>query len=185
MKRLFLTLSLITLLCTLSSAQQKIKDVFLQMPDSLLPYLSTNSRLDFIDFMESGMKAGVQNELGGKSEMLSLTDDKIDLQVSNALQMTMRLMPVKEAVDSCSQVICVIKTYGKEAPESRIEVYSVKWHSLDVADYLTLPHDSYVAVWMDEPSLGVTLTQTNQLDFLAHEEQEKTKPWLKNIEWKP
>ena len=54
------------------AAQQKMRDVFLRMPDGLLPYLTENNRLDFIDFMDSGMKAVVNNELGGKSEMLSL-----------------------------------------------------------------------------------------------------------------
>ena len=30
----------------------KIRDVFREMPDSLMPYLSLNNRLDFIDFIE-------------------------------------------------------------------------------------------------------------------------------------
>ena len=53
---------LIAALCTLAvgqvSAQNlKMRDVFKQIPDSLVPYLSQNNRLDFIDFLDSNMKA--------------------------------------------------------------------------------------------------------------------------------
>ena len=35
-----------------------ISDVFKQMPDSLMPYLSQHNRLDFSDFLAASMKAG-------------------------------------------------------------------------------------------------------------------------------
>lgn len=60
---------LIAALCALAvgqvSAQDlKMRDVFKQIPDSLVPYLSQNNRLDFIDFLDSNMKAEVRNKLG-------------------------------------------------------------------------------------------------------------------------
>ena len=62
-----------------ASAQSiQIRDAFRAMPDSLMPYLSKNNRLDFIDFLDSNMKAEVKNALGGTSEMLSLGDDTKD-----------------------------------------------------------------------------------------------------------
>ena len=60
-----------------SAAQQTISEVFREMPDSLLPTLSKNNRLDMLDFMASGMKAEVTNRLGGRSEMTALTDDSM------------------------------------------------------------------------------------------------------------
>ena len=58
------------LIASSSVAQElTIRDVFRQMPDSLMPYLSTNNRLDFIDFLDSNMKAEVKNQFDGKSEM--------------------------------------------------------------------------------------------------------------------
>ena len=52
---------LIAALCALAvgqvSAQDlKMRDVFKQIPDSLVPYLSQNNRLDFIDFLDSNMR---------------------------------------------------------------------------------------------------------------------------------
>ena len=131
MKRFLIVSFLMSSLLSPCEAQTKMRDVFLQMPDSLLPYLTSNNRLDFIDFLDSGMKAGVANELGGKSEMLTLTDTTLTLQASAAKLVQMQLMPVSNPVDSCNQVVCVITTYGKDAPESRIAAYSVRWRKID------------------------------------------------------
>ena len=88
---------LIAALCALAvgqvSAQNlKMRDVFKQIPDSLVPYLSQNNRLDFIDFLDSNMKAEVRNKLGGMSEMTALTDDSLSIRMSNALQVDMLLL---------------------------------------------------------------------------------------------
>ncbi|MBR6998224.1 MAG: DUF3256 family protein, partial [Prevotella sp.] len=40
-------------------------DLFKAMPDSLMPYLTKNNRLDMIDFMEANMKAEITNQLEG------------------------------------------------------------------------------------------------------------------------
>ncbi len=183
MRKLLLLGILISLLCVPCEAQKKMRDVFLQMPDSLLPYLTKNNRLDFLDFLDSGMKAMVTNEFGGKSEMLSLTDQEVSLSVSPALKVKMQLMPVNETIDSCNQVVCILKTYGEQTPESKIEVYSVSWHQLDVSKYLNLPHEPYVADFMEVPCFGVSLRQMNILDVIACEEQKTEASWLKNVEW--
>lgn len=172
-------------LLSLCEAQTKMRDVFLQMPDSLYPYLTANSKLDFIDFLDSKMKAGVTNELGGKSEMLELTDTTLLLQASPAMLVQMQLMPVSAPVDSSSQVVCVITTYGVDAPESRIAVYSVRWHELDVADHLALPEPPYVASFAPLPKMTVCLKQSTALDPIANETQKQDTAWLKNVEWKP
>ena len=161
MKSFLIVCFLMSSLLSPCEAQTKMRDVFLQMPDSLLPYLTANNRLDFIDFLDSGMKAGV------------------------AKLVQMQLMPVSNPVDSCNQVVCVITTYGKDAPESRIAVYSVRWRRIDVASHLALPQQPYVASFAPLPQMAVCLKQSTALDPIANETQKKDVPWLKNIEWKP
>lgn len=177
--------ALLSSLLSPCEAQLKMRDVFLQMPDSLLPYLTENNRLDFLDFMDSNMKAEVRNELGGKSEMLSLSDESLTIQVSPAMRMSMRLFPVSEAVDSCQQVVCVITTYGTDAPESRVEGYSLVWNPVDVSKHLSIPNEPYIADFMEVPGVGLVFRQSDALDQLAHEEQKKESSWLRNVEWNP
>lgn len=184
MRKILMLCVLLSSLCAHCDAQEKMRDVFLQMPDSLLPYLTENNKLDFLDFIDSGMNAVVTNELGGKSEMVSLTDTTLFIQLSSAMNVNMRLMPVKEDIDSCNFVICVLATCGESAPETKVNVYSVKWNPLVVSKYLELPIEPYVADFVDKPVLGLRLQQMNNLDVLANEEQKKDDPWLKSVEWK-
>ena len=85
-----------------------MRDVIKQMPDTLVPYLKQNALLDFIDFKDSGMKAEVSNDFGGKSQLVELTDDFALLTLNSASQIQMRLLDVKEPVDSANQIICMV-----------------------------------------------------------------------------
>ena len=87
-----------------------LRDVFRQMPDSLLPTLTQNNRLDFLDFLDAGMKAEVKNRLGGTSVMTVLTSDSLSLQVSASLRVDMLLLPLAEPLDSVNQIVVVGET---------------------------------------------------------------------------
>lgn len=120
--------------CLLSSAQTTtIRDVFKAMPDSLLPYLTQNHRLDFIDFMDSGMEAKVTNELGGTSVMTVLKDNYLHLRLSESSVLQIRLLPVCTPVDGMQQIICMVCTYGTSGQESAITFYSCSWSPLEMS----------------------------------------------------
>lgn len=158
------------LLTMMLSAQVKMRDVFKQMPSTVVPYLNDNSKLDFIDFIDSGMKAEVTNALNGKSVMQQLTDDYLRLSLNEASELTMRLLPVSEQVDSTNQVVCMVRTYGTDIQESVIAFYSVNWRRLPLDDYLSLPKGMWVAT-LNENEAELTLTSDNRLDAPVNEEQ--------------
>jgi hypothetical protein len=98
---------------------QTVGEVFKAMPDSLTPYLSTNNRLDMLDFMEAKMKAAVTNQLDGESEMLFLSDDSLSIKMSDALLVELRAE--REAADT---LVDMRQTYqltngGKEVVVTR------------------------------------------------------------------
>jgi hypothetical protein len=114
-------------------AQTSMADLFRQMPDSLMPILTHNNRLDMIDFLEARMKARVDNLLGGESEMTILTSDSLSIRVSEAQRVDIFLVPSREEYDSCRQVICFLSSYrlastGQE--EQVVVCYSVRWRRL-------------------------------------------------------
>ena len=116
-----------------SHAQEKtMSEFFKAMPDSLLPYLTTNNRLDMLDFMEAKMKAEVTNLLEGKSEMTVLTCDSLSIRMSNVLRIDMKVVSVPEPVDSSTQVIRVVRTYQLNDKQSErvVDVYSTSWRRL-------------------------------------------------------
>lgn len=128
---------LFALFITLGSyAQDKtMSELFKAMPDTLLPYLSTNNRLDMIDFIEAKMKAEVTNLLDGKTEMTALTHDSLSIRMNGVLRIDMKLEHVAEPVDSSTQVIRVLRTYqlNENQTERIADVYSAVWRKLSSA----------------------------------------------------
>ena len=111
----------------------KMRDVFKQMPVSVMPYLSENNRLDFIDLIDCNMKAVVKNHLGGSCEMTSLTDSTLSIRMSPALQVDMLLLNVEEPTDTGRQVVCLIETFGSDSLslESKVRYYTLSWELLN------------------------------------------------------
>ena len=132
MRRWFFV-AMIAIITSQASAQNlKIRDVFRQMPDSLMPYLTANNRLDFIDFLDSNMKAEVTNMTGGVSEMTALTDDSLSIRMSDALRVDMLLLDLDEPVDSIHQVVVFVETFLVDSiyGESVSKTYTTDWQSV-------------------------------------------------------
>ena len=100
--------------------------------------------MDLIDFTASKMNAEVDNTLGGKSRMQKLTDRYVSITLNEASSLEMKLLPVKEKVDSANQIVCMVRTYGKDVRESTISFYSVKWKKLDTTAITRLRRSSYM-----------------------------------------
>lgn len=121
-----------------------MKDIFREMPDSLMPYLSHNNRLDLIDFFDSGMKAEVTNEFDGHSQLTMLTADSLSLQLSAALRVDMLLLKSEGLpADSATHVVCVLSTYGVDpvARQTVVRYYSPRWQPYTVANAPISPVD--------------------------------------------
>ena len=120
------------IVCVGSAQEPTLRDVFRQMPDSLMPSLSLNNRLDFIDFLDSNMKAVVKNLLGGQSEMTCLTDDSLSIKMSDALKIDMLLLTLDEPVDTIKQVVVFAETFRVDSVygETTIKFYSLDWQLL-------------------------------------------------------
>ena len=120
MKKFLMAFLMAATLSQASAADVQLREVFKAMPDSLMPYLSKNNRLDFIDFLDSNMQAQVKNQLGGSSEMLSIADDSLSIRMNDALRIDMLL------IDS---VVVMIETFKVDSVygESSVHYYSLDW----------------------------------------------------------
>ncbi len=90
MNRILLSLFFILYLFSVSASAQTVREAFKAMPDSLMPYLTANNRLDLMDFMDAKMKAAVTNRLEGQTEMTFLSDDSLSIRMSDALTVEMK-----------------------------------------------------------------------------------------------
>ena len=109
----------------------EIRDVFKQMPDTICRYLSTNNKLDMIDFLDSNMEAKVSNSFNGTTTLDVMTNDYLKVTLTPASLLEMRLLPYKPAgatVDG--QIICMVTTYGDSIKESVVNFYTTGWKEI-------------------------------------------------------
>ena len=137
MKNYFTNRHLMICLMALSSIMATadtltLRNLFIEMPEEVIPYLTKTNRLDFIDFMDSNMKAEVTNELGGKSVMKALGNDSLSIRLNEACSIEMLLLDTTQPMDSARQVIALFRTFGWEGNimETDLEFYTVKWRKL-------------------------------------------------------
>ena len=135
MKRLIL---LISLFVSISLQAQNMKELFVAMPDTLVPLLTKVNREDFGDFLASKMKAEVRNRFGKTSEMTELTDDYLYLKMTSVSSMEMKLLPLKDSL----KVICVVQTYQAPVSDSKVRFYDTDWKPLEASRFIDLPADS-------------------------------------------
>lgn len=143
MKRiLLLSLLFVTTLSTMADTLT-IRQLFVEMPDSVIPYLSRNNRLDFLDFMDSKMTAEVTNDLGGKSVLTTLGDDSLTIRLNDACTVELLLMTATEMVDDSQNVICMVSTFGVagEYQDFEVQYFTTKWRKLTTVPKLTESHE--------------------------------------------
>ena len=122
--------------CFLSVFGQDMKTVFVAMPDSLTPLLTKVNKEDCIDFLASNMKAEVKNRFDKLAEMKVLTEDYMQLQMTENSTLEMKLLPLNDSV----KVVCMVKTVCASACDSNIHFYSSDWkEELSSADFLQKP----------------------------------------------
>jgi hypothetical protein len=184
---------------SLTSLQaQEAKTLFVNMPDSLSPLLTKVNRADCVDFLESKMKAQVENRFGKKSEMTELGKDFIRMQMSPQATWQMKVL----ALNDTTNVICTVATACAPACDSSIRFYTTDWKPLTespfitlpvMADFLNTPDSAGVYVFdearrsadmllmkadFNKENTELTVTFTTP-DYMSKETAEKLKPFLR------
>ncbi|KAA6351279.1 hypothetical protein EZS27_001425 [termite gut metagenome] len=136
-------LVLFMIFSVVSLPAQEIKNLFVTMPDTLVPLLTSVNRADFVDFLESNMRARVKNKFENLSEMTDLTSDYIRLQMTSRSTLQMKLL----AINDTTKVICTVSTACAPECDSYIRFFATDWKELPGRDYLTLlpkPDDFFI-----------------------------------------
>jgi hypothetical protein len=115
--------------------QNMMRDALQQMPDSVIPYLSHSNRLDLLDYFDAKMKAEVTNELGGKSELLALTNDSLSIRLNMQHRIDAIFIDTEEPVDSAMRVIALGHTYYLTSGEyeRKYDLFSLRWQPVEKA----------------------------------------------------
>lgn len=116
---------------------KSMKDLWLTMPDSIIPYLSINERLQLIDYNNLYVKATITNKLHGGCRMDTLTSNYMHVHLTPSSSIEMRLLPYAKS----DSILCMVKTYGEESKESQIFFYDQNWDLLPIQIAVPAVHD--------------------------------------------
>lgn len=86
-------IALLLLLLPLIVGAQTVRDLWLSMPPSFAPYLSTSLRTQCLDFYDMHTDAQTDNALKGKSRIDTLTSTFLAATLSKAHTLQMKLLP--------------------------------------------------------------------------------------------
>lgn len=125
-------------------AQVLMRDVFAAMPDSILPMVTKNNRLDCIDFIENNMEARVRNKVDEYVTLEALTPDYARFRTSAVAVLEMKLLPARlsttapasSPADSSASspfILCVVTTVqvGEENTSRRLEDSTIRFYHTD------------------------------------------------------
>lgn len=162
--RKLLVLSLLTL-CTLTVGAKSMVDIWKAIPDSLMPYVDRKHRTEMVEFIRMGLKGDVDNLLGSKSTMDSLTSNFIQVRASEAMMMQIKRLP-RQGSDS---ILCVVRTWFGPVKSSRIQLYTENWKPIEQDALGNRSLDSMLPMFISRPE-GMSEDKFNELkisfDFL-------------------
>ena len=126
MKKIKYILCACLMMASLGMEAKSMKDLLVSMPDSVVPYLNHNLRLEFTELQE---KAEVKNLLGETSVMDTLTADFAQLRTSKSATLQMKKLPSANG----DSLLCVVKTFAGVEKESELYLFNQDWQEQDAS----------------------------------------------------
>ena len=166
MKKIFL-LSVLYCVSVSAFAQLRMRDVFAQLPDSVLPLMTKNNRLDCIDFIENNMEARVKNRFDDQIVLEVLTDDYLSIRASGGAFIEMKLIPKTN-----DTLIYVNRTYFGPAEDSEVRMYDISWNFIasvqrpDIEQFIKSPGDVVPSQTEYSDTIRMIRTETEILPLI-------------------
>ena len=118
-----------------------------------------------VEFIRMGLKGDVDNLLGSKSTMDSLTSNFIQVRASEAMMMQIKRLP-RQGSDS---ILCVVRTWFGPVKSSRVQLYTENWKPIEQNALGNRSLDSMLPMFISRPE-GMSEEKFNELkisfDFL-------------------
>lgn len=118
---------------------KSVKELWISMPDSIIPYLSTGQRTEMVNADGLRMKEDNKNLLGGNSHIDTLTASFLSATLSPSSSLQIKLLP--STVDS---IVCLVLTYSGPQKESEVYLYSQNWEYIRKIDFSTLKAERFM-----------------------------------------
>lgn len=118
------------------------REAFITAPDEVIATVDSITRLDMLDYYDSGSSVASRNAFGGNTSVRSLNDASITVAISNVSEVTIVPLDSHSRADSA---ILVINTLALPTPDSYAVTYDRNWH---LESKYSLPDHNNLDLWI-------------------------------------
>lgn len=106
---------------------------FAEAPAAVFPTIDRLTRLDMLDYFNSGSDKPSKNVMAGDSRVLALSDSQISVQTSGVQTVELSLLPQK-----ADTLLLVVTTVRTPVPDSSVELFTSSWKPVN-RDFFKTP----------------------------------------------
>ena len=174
-------------LLSLPVSSKSMKEIWLSMPDSFIPYLDASKKASLIDLAANGTSSEVTNLLDGNTAVEELTSDYLRVSLTKNSSIQIKRLPNTKG----DSIICVVRTFEAPVAESTVCLYSSSWDLIKNESWSieevaqkpdTMSQEEYKELlsWMDSALISASLNPKNnelqlQLSSPFVDQEEKSK----------
>jgi len=98
---------------------QEMRQLWIEMPDSIVPYLNKSLRTELADYVTMKMKPEVVNSLQDTTRIEKFTNNYIRVQLNNASKLEIKSLD--------NSTIALVQTWNGPIAESKLMLFSKEW----------------------------------------------------------
>ena len=126
MKKILIVICFLT--CWLGVSAQSLREVWIEMPDSILPYLSKSQRTELADYVEMKAEPAVLSTFGDSVRIERMTNNYLLLKANEATRLEIKLLD--------NNTLALVQTWMAPAAESKLSLFNLQWQPKEaVVDY--------------------------------------------------
>lgn len=126
MKKTLIIICFLT--CWLCVSAQSLREVWVEMPDSILPYLSKSQRTELADYVEMKAEPAVLSTFGDSVRIECMTNNYLLVKANELTRLEIKLLD--------NNTIALVQTWMAPAAESKLSFFNLQWQPKEVVvDY--------------------------------------------------
>ena len=117
MKKTLIIICFLT--CWLCASAQSLREVWIEMPDSVLPYLSKSQRIELADYVDMKADPAVLNAFGDSVRIERMTNNYLLVKASKVTRLEIKLLD--------NNTLALVQTWKAPVAESKLSLFNLQW----------------------------------------------------------
>lgn len=116
-----LLLIIIGIFMSVGAFAQEMRELWINLPDSIVPYLTKNQRTELVDYVNMRTIPVVQNQLGDSTRINRLSENYLNVTLNETTSLELKRLDANTLV--------LVKTWMGPSPDSKIMGFDIHWNN--------------------------------------------------------